>query len=752
MGLFSTKYKTYVNTQVSRVVPDDGIPNAAKTGLIKAIMDDGDIPRYVMEEISSGIANRAERMFEYGQKGYVHGLPSGYAKDSSMGRAQVQAVLDVLEGASVDIDYLHAAAPNTLHIGWMKLMEQFNYQEDPNTIEHPLTGMNRPVFLKDMLIMVPRRMIDVAQSDAIAQWGPSPKGGPAPGRQGFPPGIARSIVAHSMPVYDQAASDDYVRVVWAFQDPGTYLDGIYVPGRLYEEAIDIPIEGYDEQAQYFHVRYTVRGVTKYWIYKIGSGGYPQLDVMVDAPVEQGTFFPFVYFRYNKKSTNEDKNSEEYKSSKKICRYLGMNFNQVCEAIDENPDIDDVEQAMLIFATPVNSQIQLEQRYLYEFFENMYNTAGNLTPTQTQAQIRANLTFGGEIVRNGIVIQDKKFKMAIANAGMYKRRVTGTIGEIGFVTSGFETRIIQKEFAEPETTNVYLVDQPIDVHHFRKQVSHATYEEIEIVDLKTMYYIFGNYTALGEDDKDTLLVPLDRSITTKYTAYEREIIYSRALHYVFNSRTVVATKWYQSFFFQMFILAVAIVLTVISMGADGGTTLGAALAGLTTAQIINMALLGLLKYVVTVVAVKLFVKLVGIEAAFIIAIAAALAGYAVKMDIISLPGAPMAQDLLGISSSLIKGVNTEVGNKIQDLMGEANEFSAFIDSQNEILETAQQLLENKNNLLSPYTVFGETPDDFYNRTVHSGNIGVTGFNAIQSYVDVALKLPSLDETVGETFNV
>jgi hypothetical protein len=44
------------------------------------------------------------------------------------------------------------------------------------------------------------------------------------------------------------------------------------------------------------------------------------------------------------------------------------------------------------------------------------------------------------------------------------------------------------------------------------------------------------------------------------------------------------------------------------------------------------------------------------------------------------------------------------------------------------------------------IFGEAPEEYFNRTVHSGNVGILGIKAISDYVDNALKLPELHETI------
>ena len=52
---------------------------------------------------------------------------------------------------------------------------------------------------------------------------------------------------------------------------------------------------------------------------------------------------------------------------------------------------------------------------------------------------------------------------------------------------------------------------------------------------------------------------------------------------------------------------------------------------------------------------------------------------------------------------------------------------------------------------PLIIWGEKPDDFYNRTVHSGNVGVLGLDAIESFCDIRLKLPEIQDTIGADNN-
>jgi len=145
--------------------------------------------------------------------------------------------------------------------------------------------------------------------------------------------------------------------------------------------------------------------------------------------------------------------------------------------------------------------------------------------------------------------------------------------------------------------------------------------------------------------------------------------------------------------------------------------------------------------------KLFVKAVGGDLAILIAIASMVyAAYDIH-SAGSLRGAPGAQQLLQLSNGLTKAVSANLQDNMRDLLAEYQSFNLFKDEATKQLEAANKLLEH-NNWLNPFVIFGEKPDDYYNRTVHSGNTGVAAISAISSYVDIALTLPKLDQTTGE----
>ena len=213
--------------------------------------------------------------------------------------------------------------------------------------------------------------------------------------------------------------------------------------------------------------------------------------------------------------------------------------------------------------------------------------------------------------------------------------------------------------------------------------------------------------------------------------------------------VITLAWYQQSWFSGLLFAVGLVVTLISMGTASGPMAGL-LNGI-SASALKIAAIALIKQIVMAYlftyVLTLFVKAVGGEVAILLAVVAVIyAGYD-AYSAGSIKGAPLAQDLLRISSGLTKAVTTNIQEMMNDLLAEYKSFNQFKDEAAKQLEEANKLLENK-NWLNPFVIFGEKPDDYYNRTVHSGNIGIVGISAISSYVDNALTLPKLDQSIGD----
>jgi hypothetical protein len=751
---FKSEEVTRVATSVSRVVPDASLPDSIKSGVIKAMFnDDSTIPDYTMDALVSSLGIRSERMYRYAEQYYTYGLPSGEVFSSTQGRAQVEAVIETMEHKQVSMEYSHYGTLNALHIGWTKLLTQHGYSAATNQLGNLTTSKGKPVYLKDMVVVVPSAQVTLLDPGMLTQWGTAACAGYTPDRPSSI-GSLTSLSAPS-PINISSTATDVYLLVTATWDTGviTTNQSTGVSSSTATETFTIDLSGYDRTANYFQAKYQVDGVTKCWLYLNGSGGYTALDqIYVSAPAVSGSYFPFTYFRFGKHSQISDKTTNAYKTSKRMLKHLGMDYDLLADSIDANPNIGDIEQAMMTFSVPAVSTNAIENRYLFDYFDNMF-TAMDGSSSAEQAAVLAKLTkvagfanWAGNF--NTAVIQDARFRMTLNNSGIYKRLVAGSIGEVDSYASAYEPIQVEQIVMEAEGSGTSTQWVSVSMHRYRHQIAVGLYEEVSVQNLRMVYNIYGGYSTLGDGTSDILLIPIDRSVSENYSIAMREILYARSLHFIFNSRTVTTVKWYQQQWFSVVLIIVAIVLTVIDMGTDGGSWIATALGVTGTTAIVVTVIFNLIVGLTLMPKIfDLFVKVFGKEVAEALAILAIIYGAYTVIDAGGVTGAPWAKDLLMLSTGLESAV---IRADFQDLLGDANELTTYIDDQTKTLDKAKELLANR-SVLNPFVIFGEKPDAYYNRTVHFGNIGTVGINAISSYVDLALTLPKLKDTLGEELN-
>lgn len=752
MGLFSSSTKRIAGTSVSRVIQDKYLPDSLQVGLINAIFGDGDIPGNVLQSMIRSIGVTAERAYRYGKDGYVFGLPSGSTYSDMDGVEEVEALLSQQEGGAVSVVYSRIGPPNYLHLAFQKLVAEYGYDTATNKVGSLSSQKGKEVFLQQIEIVVPDSLKETISTGAIEDWGFPPSYGKTPKiKKQFFDEYGWMTLSFYLPKVDLVSSVKAV-VTYVWETSIGTGDAEVIEVR--SESLDLFFDGFDEELDYIQVAYiNQQGKYKYFTYQLGAGIYPQLDLLIDSPPEEiGTYFPFLYFRLKSKSLSANKESEEYKSSKKFAKYLGLDYDQLDEAIHENPDIRDVVQGMVVFAVPPETEDPLEKRYLFDFFEQQYYSRSHL-PAAANISTYWNSLFGDKkIGKFSTVIQDKAFKMVLSHDGITRTVKVGRLGPLGSYHSTKRTRTSKREYVDSNGENqIEILNHFIHVFQFQK--TEVLYEELEVIDLRLAYDIAGKHKYMtlgtGDDGKDILLVPIDHSITENYNIRDREELYARSLHFVFNSIIKIKVKWYEKDWFQFVLMVVAVVITVFSMGSDGGSLLSsiASLAGGTISlALINAIVMSVIETLIFNAVVEWLVEEIGAEWAMFLSVVLAAWGAYEGYNAGGLTKSTWAENLLNVSNSITKAISSVIQDAFADLTKEMNVFSQEVEKDLKLLEEAQELLEG-NNLLSPFTIFGESPEDFYNRTVHSGNVGILGITSVSNFVDVALTLPKLPQTIG-----
>ena len=745
MGIFSGSVVT-VGASVSRVLEDDSLPNAVLTGVTSSILgeDQGaQIVEHVMESLVSGIGVKAEQMYTYGKTKYLYGVPESTLYDSTKGWEETaRDILYTQLHFSPQFDYAWYGSANYNHIVWMILTEQYGYDPLTNQLNTLKASVGANVYLTDFVLHTSTALLQTTPPSCFEQWGKSPKAMTTPQRK-----LKHTDTTWTGLVIDEALTETVARVSVCW---GSKVDQSLV--------VDIPLGYVDLQALYYQVRYSLTqyiygnnnenlGIdfvaAGYWQYIEGTGTFPQLDTRLTSDLTgAGTFFPIGYFRYDKKDCLSDTTSDDYKHSKKLTQYIGMDYADVAEAIKENPDIGDVDSAMLMMAVPAITENSLEQRYLFDFFYQLFVKTGGQTHTQDMRTVsedgEVTFTLGASLGKHwiaptlGLVLQDKRFKMAITLEALTSTVQAGVLGKVGTASSEFkEAKVI--------STLGYTIKRP--VHIYRKQVTETLYREIWVVGLAVRYHVQGDYAACSSEADDTLLIPVDMSLVQPYSLRERELLYARSLHYVITSYIKTKLKWYQTGAFRVVLFVVAIIITVVTWGA--GETALAGLIGATSLAAAWAILQPLLiRTLIMMAATKLFVKVFGEEFAFLAALVAACYGMYSQIG----TQLPLGEELLGLSTNLASEVSSSYSSQLAGIQSDMEEFSSYMESKYEALEDAQDLLNNDTVALNPFVLFGECPTNYFSRTCHMTNPGVTTFDLMENYVGLALRLPEFSQTM------
>lgn len=775
MGLFSSKKKEIVNTTVQQMFKEEDLPHTIKLATIRAILNGGGISEYVMEDSLQSIGVKAGIAYNWAKFNYGPGIPIATSQRISDARSIVLLTLSNAVGQTITADYVKFGPLNSIHFGWQKLVDTYEY----NPLSNEIIGLTReegfPCYLKDMVATYQKSTYDsaVQYSDmgVFEQWGPAPSSGYTPENpfntlQSFGQYAAQSVFEVSTD-----STFDYVTVTYEFikkEEVPVIVNGVQTGTETKETLVIkdlvLSLAPYNMDADYHQVRYKLPDNSiHFFTYLDGAGEYPEIDDVYKTQfAELGTYIPWTYFRYA--GTNRGDKSlwgtDEYKQYVKFCKFMGIDYQTIADGVDADPDVGDVEQAILMFAVNPGATSQVEQEYLFEYFNLMYSVgAGSANPGGLLTDQFSAFTTSPTVAQ---VIQDRKFAIALVHSGISKKRISGVIGDIGTFTGKMLTVTTESEYDLVNSDRgpqreTQTVSTPTFV--YQKQVLPSVYEEIQVYNPGQVYQITGKSGAAAHAGDPELLIPLDKTIVDSITFRKREELLTRAMYMVVNTKIVVKTKWYQSGWFKAVMIIISIVIIVLSWGSLSGAVAAAWQAGMTAVAILVVQTV--VTSIIISYAVKMFVKAVGPEAGlFLAVIAIAYGGYSSYGAAEGTAQAVWSDRLLMLGNNLASATSDEYGRLIK---AEQKDILGFQDYANQMMkdldDKTEDLLGTKYTggvsglefvSYAPMEVFGEAPGDFYNRTIHSGNIGTIGFTAVTEYYNNALRLPTLND-VNEDFN-
>lgn len=733
MGLFSNKKETIVNTTVQRVFEDTQIPDSIKTGVIKSILAEGELSDFMMEELASSLGVRTARGYLWAKNNnYSFGIPTAQVASVVQAKNIVLSTIASEINQAITTDYYKFGPMNTIHYGWTWLMLNAGYNPQTNELTAQSSVHGFPCYLTNMVATYPQADFDFMQVtqdfEMLAQWGPAPSSGFTPTNPFNYLGGIGQYASQSQYVVSPTATEDSVTITYEYKNAA----GVIVRNSL---VVYLAAELEDD---YHQVRYRrADGVYGFWSYREGAGLYPDIDGAYAMDFNDlGTYLPWCYFRLAGERI-KDSDPTGYTQATKWAKYLGVTYDTIDDGVHEDPDVDDVEQALMLFGVLPSAQSQAELTYLFEYFNILHFNS------LSQAQLADNLSEKFGVYSNSAsqlqVIQDRVFKMTFQFSGITKKRVPGKIAAVGKFTGTYEQLMPGGTGQQLQSAYVY-----------RKQVMDSMYEEVAVFGLKVNYQITSKKGFSANGDDPELLIPVDRTLLSSLSMRNKEQLLARSLHMVVNTKVTIKSPWYASTIFRVVLIIIAVVITILSAGTAWASIVAAASIGYVALAITVLTII--LSSIAISYATKLFVKEFGPKVGFIAAVAAMAYG--------AYSGAGMtgsstwAESMVAVGNNLASSAAAAQDDMLKDINQEIIDFQEYAKGQFDSMEEQREQLGLKTEFsglsgldfvtLSPMQVWGETPNDLYARTVHSGNIGAASFDVASGYANFMLQLPTIKD--------
>jgi hypothetical protein len=756
MGLFSSKKKYTVNVTIQPVFEEKQIPNSAANGLIRGILEEDQLVENMLESVAGSIGINSANGYNYLKSvGYPPGFPGADVKTVKTAEQEVYAAIEANIGEPITPEYYIMGPLNSSHFGWQYCHDAMGYNSQTNELTGVSPQYGYPVYLTDIQATYMQEdydwMVESHDMGMLVQLGPSPTSGYRPDA---PFNTLMGIGKYASPTpyeVSMVATEDYVTITYIYENDQKVF---------FQHGITVSMGNVDPEADFHMCRYrTASGRTGFFTYQQGSGTYPLIDRAFEfGNIGTGQYYPWTYFRHGGRNAYDQETPLTMEKMKKWCDMIGVTYDTVSDAVHEDPDVSDVEQTILMFGANPADKHPACLEYLYKHFNSLYsNSVGESAFANGLAGKLDTYTTSPSQVQH---IADNRFAMSFQYSGIDKKRMGGKIGKKGEYTS--EYKLVEQKAHRYNTqtrSGVGWEEVVITVPTwiYRYQVLDSMYEELHVYNMRVNYEVHRKKGFAAGADSEDLLIPVDMSIMRTLGVPDQEQALCRFMRLMVNTVIVTKTRWYQSGWFKIVLIVIAIVITIWTWGAAWQSIVAAAAISATAVAITVLSII--IKGLLVSVVYKLFVKALGPKLAFlaaIAAIAASLYGMQVEADWAT----PLLQSGAGLAQESFTQDAADLQNEIDSLTGDIVGFQTWaqqemdklmdIQDQTGLLMDLSEVGGVQSSKLIPMIVLGETPTQMYDRTVASGNIGVAALSIPEFYVDTMLQLPKL-KNVEEDFN-
>ena len=511
---------------------------------------------------------------------------------------------------------------------------------------------------------------------------------------------------------------------------------------------------------------------KYFFYQIGTGKYPELDQNYSAGTLSSSFYPSIPMRVDNVDFTAEarRKTKLFTTSEKYLKKVGIDILEIADSINDNEQINEIDYAFIVFGVELGVKTEAGKEYLWNFFQFLRNiTVFNRTDFENWE----NGDRRGNPKTNTLKIRHPRLPKDRHNIELQWQYVDTRVVN-GKINPNAKVNDVTIEAGDNKSFSFRGMDILLDVSALvvRKQINESAYEELVIAGLTYENHVYNGHSviltamdAMNDPEENGFILPLNQQVLNSMPLRVTTQLGYECVHVVFNCYQIVKKKWYQRGWFKVLIVIVAIVITAVTWGADGGSSLAAAMSwkaavamGVSSALVAYVAatiyVLGAL--VISTIIAAGATELFGEEWGAVIAALATMvvmnwgaagktAGAASSTTKSTLTASQIIQNTVSVVSKSYEGYLRGEFSEIQEessLMQKEyeTEMERIQALYKELLSPGTELIDIEGFIDATQNFHAETPGVFFGRTLMTGSdIVQMTHGLIENFVDIGLDL-------------
>lgn len=501
-------------------------------------------------------------------------------------------------------------------------------------------------------------------------------------------------------------------------------------------------------------------VERAFIYELYTG-YPAVDALLQTSGDYGGFFPSIFLRQNNAFLSPTNWPNYYEDSvnayKKLTR--GGDLEELLDKLRDNANIADIDHAYIVFGVALNTPDNDCRKYIYKMLETLLPTQiGGVTAyADWIARGRTSTPLNELIIRQRKSLSIRFYAPVIEWRFIEPGSGTG-LGKVG-------AKVGELWFEKLGTSSTWSGYEKLRLYWQRTATSHTW---MDMVGFKHLNYIYGDnavsiksFDAIDDVNESGFLVPLHYDLMRQMSLVTTSQMATGCVYLVLNCVETRKLQWYESGFFQIILVIVVAVVSVVFTGGAGlgllgaNLALGAALGFTGLAAAIVGSVINALAAMILVQMLKPLLEPLGVAAPVAMAILLFAIGQASaslqSTGSMTINWAELLKvdNILAMTQSVTDGIVTQIGKENLELYEQGQDYLENTNA--EILKIQQAMFEQFgygagtiDPLLlvdAPRAPVAESSSTFLTRTLMTGSeIAEMSRELLYEFPYYSLKLP------------